>query len=209
VRRFLMLLVLSASACTPSPVPPEANQPAATLLRAEILARVASDQAVQREMMERAQNGQPIDAAATARRDSVFRSNLEWTRGVLAQHGWPGRRTVGEDGSHGVWLLLQHADQDLALQRTALQLLERAVAAGDASAKDFAYLTDRVRVAEGRLQLFGTQLDYDSKGCAASKPVEDPARLDQRRAAVGLEPIREYIRRTMDALGRSAQCSAQ
>jgi hypothetical protein len=105
--------------------------------------------------------------------------------------------------------LLQHADRDTALQRTALELLERAVSAGDASGRDLAYLTDRVRLAEGRLQVYGTQLDYDSSGCASPKPSENPGQLDARRAAVGLEPVAAYIRRAMETLGRAEQCRAK
>jgi hypothetical protein len=176
-------------------------------LRAEIASRVAMDQAVQRELSERIQAGQPI-GPASARQDSVFNANLQWMRLVLAQYGWPGRRLVGDEGSHGAWLLLQHADRDTALQRTALQLLENAVGAGDASSRDLAYLTDRVRAAEGRPQVYGTQLQYDSRGCASPKPSEDPAQLDARRASVGLEPVAQYVQTVMAALGRATQCAA-
>jgi hypothetical protein len=175
-------------------------------LRADIAARVATDQAVQRDLSDRIQAGLPVGAAA-ARQDSVFSANLEWMRGVMAQRGWPGWRLVGEEGSHGAWLLLQHADRDTALQRTALGLLENAVRSGDASRRDLAYLTDRVRVAEGRPQVYGTQLQYDNRGCASPKPTEEPAQVDVRRASAGLEPVAEYVRRTMAFLGRDAQCA--
>ena len=204
---FGVVIGLSMIGCAKSRVPRDARDAALPELRNEIAARVAKDQAVQRELGERIQAQQPVDAAV-ARRDSVFNANLEWMRLVLARHGWPGRRFVGDEGSHGAWLLLQHADQDTALQHTALKLLEGAVRAGDASARDLAYLTDRVRVAEGRPQLFGTQLEYDSRGCASPRRSEDPAQLDARRASVGLEPIAQYVQTTMVALGRAAQCAA-
>lgn len=175
-------------------------------LRAEIARMVAVDQAVQRQINERMQAGQAVGPADFARRDSVFAENLERMRVILANYGWPGRRLVGEDGSHGAWLLLQHADRDSALQRTALELLARAVNAGDASGRDLAYLTDRVRLAQGRLQVYGTQLDYDSRGCASPKPSENPGQLDARRAAAGLEPVAEYIQQVMETLGRADQC---
>ena len=178
-------------------------------LRAEIARMVALDQAVQQQINERTQAGQVVVAADFARRDSVFGANLERMRVILTTYGWPGRRLVGEDGSHGAWLLLQHADRDTALQRTALELLARAVSAGDASGRDLAYLTDRVRLAQGRLQVYGTQLDYDSRGCASPKPSENPGRLDARRAAVGLEPVAAYVQQAMEALGRAELCRAK
>ena len=55
-------------------------------------------------------------------------------------------------------------------------------------------------------QVYGTQLQYDSRGCASPKPSEEPAQLDARRASVGLEPVAEYVQTTMAALGRAAQC---
>lgn len=175
-------------------------------LRAEIARRVAADSAVQAQLGARIQAGQPIGPADYAPRDSVFGENLGRMRVVLATYGWPGYRLVGAEGSHGAWLLLQHADRDTALQRLALTLLERAVRARDASGRDLAYLTDRVRVAEGRPQVYGTQLDYDGRGCASPKPSEDPARLDARRAAAGLEPVAVYLERVMTAMGRAEQC---
>jgi hypothetical protein len=175
-------------------------------LREEIASRVAMDQAVQRELGDRIQAGQPI-GPASARQDSVFNANLEWMRVVLARYGWPGRRLVGEEGSHGAWLLLQHADRDTALQRTALQHLESAVRDNDASSRDLAYLTDRVRVAEGRLQVYGTQLQYDTRGCASPKPSEEPAQLDARRGSVGLEPVAQYVQTVLATLGRATQCA--
>jgi hypothetical protein len=204
-QRFLVMVV-AVVACAKPPTPRSAQREPPADLRAEIAARVATDQAVQRESSDRLQAGQP-PGLALARQDSVFNANLEWMRLVLAQYGWPGRRLVGDEGSHGAWLLLQHADRDTALQRTALRLLQNAVQSGDASPRDLAYLTDRVRLAEGRPQVYGTQLQYDSRGCASPRPSEEPAQLDARRASVGLETVAQYVRRAMIALGRDSLCT--
>lgn len=210
MRRFSaeVIIGIAVLGCAKAPTLQQAQGEPMSGLRAEIAFRVAMDQAVQRELSDRIQAGQPI-GPASARQDSVFNANLEWMRFVLAQYGWPGRRLVGDEGSHGAWLLLQHADRDTALQRTALQLLETAVRNNDASGRDLAYLTDRVRAGEGRLQVYGTQLQYDSHGCASPKPSEEPARLDARRASVGLEPVAQYVQTVMAALGRATQCAAQ
>jgi hypothetical protein len=201
-----IVIGIAVLGCAKPPTLHQAQGEPMSSLRAEITSRVAMDQAVQRELSDRIQSGQPI-APAVARQDSVFKANLEWMRLVLAQYGWPGRRLVGDEGSHGAWLLLQHADRDTALQRTALQLLETAVQADDASRRDLAYLTDRVRAAEGRPQVYGTQLQYDGRGCASPKPSEEPAQLDARRASVGLEPVAQYVQTVMAALGRATPCA--
>lgn len=205
MRKCVIALSVAFLDCTSS-VPRSAPAVAEPTLQREITARVAADQAVQQALGQRIQSGQPIGPADYARRDSVFGANLEWIRTVLSRYGWPGRRLVGDTGSHGAWLLLQHADRDTTLQRTALDLLARAVQGGDASPVDLAYLTDRLRVAEGRPQLYGTQLQYDNQGCASVKVAEAPTDLDSRRRSVGLPPVAEYLRATMVALGREASC---
>ena len=177
-------------------------------LRAEIARMVAADQEVQQEMLRRSSSGNELGPMDFRRRDSVLAVNTTRLRAILDANGWPGNSLVGAEGSHGVWLLLQHADEDVALQRSALVLLEKAVNAREASGSDLAYLTDRVRLAEGKLQVYGTQLQYDARGCASPKPSEYPAALDARRAVAGLMPMAEYLLKTMTALGRAAQCVA-
>lgn len=109
---------------------------------------------------------------------------------LIAEHGWPGRSRAGDDGANAAWLLIQHAD-DVELQERCLEMLERAVADGEASSPHLAYLTDRVCVNRGRAQIYGTQ--FDGRGDSfAPFPVEDPERLDERRASMGLEPFAEY-----------------
>jgi hypothetical protein len=76
---------------------------------------------------------------------------------MIAEHGWPGRTEVGEDGAHLVWLLVQNAAaSDPAFQRRCLDLLTAAVEAGEAARREWAYLTDRVLLAEGEPQEYGT-----------------------------------------------------
>ena len=60
-----------------------------------------------------------------------------------------------------------------------------------ASPAHLAYLEDRVRVHAGQPQLYGTQFTVTS-GTFGPYPIEDPQRLDERRAAAGLEPFAAY-----------------
>ncbi|MFD0821754.1 DUF6624 domain-containing protein, partial [Micromonospora zhanjiangensis] len=98
------------------------------------------------------------------------------------------------EAAGAAWLLAQHADQDPEFQRRCRSLLDHAVRAGEADPAHLAYLTDRVRRAAGEPQLYGTQFWHgpDGRGPLVVQPVEDPARLDERRRAVGLGPFAEY-----------------
>lgn len=110
----------------------------------------------------------------------------------------PGRRLVDEAGAHAAWLLAQHAPPDL--QEECLPLLRDAVARGDPSPVDLAYLTDRVLVHRGEPQVHGTQYQVRD-GVLELWTVRDPSGLDQRRAALGLEPEAENRARLLAAEG--------
>jgi hypothetical protein len=161
-------------------------------LRRELLARAEEDQRVRRLVAPPAGQYEvrlPDDLAEEWRR--VDTGNASWLDELLATRGWPGRTLVGADGAEAAWLLAQHADRDPELQQSFLEALRGAVAAGEASRANLAYLEDRVRVHEGRPQLYGTQFTV-TDGEFGPYPIEDPARLDERRADAGLDPFAAY-----------------
>lgn len=148
-------------------------------LRAELLRRMELDQ----------------EARLAGDRDrfaEVDAENLPWLRRVVAERGWPGSSLVDVDGAHAMWLLVQHATLDPAFMRECLDLLTAAVAAGDASCTDQAYLTDRVLLFEGEQQVYGTQMTRRD-GKWVPDDLRDPEDVDERRAAVGMEPLAEYL----------------
>jgi hypothetical protein len=72
------------------------------------------------------------------------------------------------------------------------------VKAGEASAADLAYLTDRVRVGENKEQVYGTQFRLVD-GKWQPFPIEDEKNVDERRKEVGLSTLAEY-RKTIEAV---------
>jgi hypothetical protein len=123
---------------------------------------------------------------------------------LIAEHGWPTVSLVGERAAHAAWLLVQHADARPELQERALALMRPLVASGEASGVDVAYLEDRVRVARGDAQLFGTQFGADENGVQRPFAIEDAARVDERRAELGLEPLAQYAQSLAEAYGGEA-----
>jgi hypothetical protein len=148
-------------------------------LRTELLRRRERDQAARLAR----------DADAMAEADA---ENLPWLKRLIDERGWPGRSLVGADGAHDVWLLVQHADADPAFQRRCLDLMALAADRGEASRTDLAYLTDRVLLAEGKPQEFGTQA-IGRDGRWVPRLLRDPDHVDERRAAVSLGPLAEYL----------------
>lgn len=160
-------------------------------LRRELLALVAEDQQARRSMFANGAQPTPEQIEQLA---AIDRKTTATMKAAIAKHGWPGRKLIGADGENAAWLLVQHADADVAFQKECLALLEKSVAAGDADPQHHAYLYDRVAVAEHRPQRYGTQF-MDGK----PQPIEDEANVDARRKAVGLGTMAEY-KQQMEAM---------
>lgn len=157
-------------------------------LRAELLARREEDQRIRKAV---AGPGMRLTREQRAEWQRIDEANTMWLNDLIDARGWPGRSLVGDDGASAAWLFAQHADRHPDLQRKFLELLRQAVAAGEASATDLAYMEDRVRVADGRPQIYGTQftavvVEY------GPHPIEDEEHVDERRASVGLGPLADY-----------------
>ncbi len=125
--------------------------------------------------------------------EAVHRRNAARLLEIVEDVGWPGSSLVGAEGAEAAWLIVQHAIGDPPLQRRCLPLLEAAAETGEAPRWQAAYLDDRIRVLEGRKQRFGTQMDAAPDGEPVPFPIEDPEGVDQRRAAIGLEPLAERV----------------
>jgi hypothetical protein len=165
-------------------------------LRAELERLRDEDQALRLKAMSVAnEHGRESDVYQTFREEAlaVEAKNLRRLVAILDEHGWPGVELVGEKAESGAFLLLQHAD--LATQRKYLPLLREATAAGDAPTTQLPLLEDRVRLREGKPQLYGSQIVPGEDGKPTVWPIEDEETVDERRATVGLEPLAEYVKR--------------
>jgi hypothetical protein len=165
-------------------------------LAQELAAMAAEDQKMRTETTKNAEGGlvHRMSVEERMRWSRCDVANSDRLREIMEEYGWPGESLVGVDGVRDAWLLAQHADHDLSTQRRALELLSHAVADGEASVRHEAYLIDRVRINEGREQLYGTQMAGFSDRLGVPWPIEDAGNLDRRRASVGLEPFAEYAK---------------
>jgi hypothetical protein len=168
-------------------------------LKDELLERLAADQNVRRYFCA------TEDESSARRCLDVDRANTAWLRSVIDSYGWPGIALVGRDGANAAFLIAQHSEDD-DFQRTCLQLIETAVRTDDADPAHLAFLMDRVRLREGRPQVYGTQgapQPFGSNGPIVPASIEDPDHVDERRSAVGLGPIREHFEELNRTYGRS------
>jgi hypothetical protein len=154
-------------------------------LRRELLALVTEDARVRQELAVEAS----LYEGYHPKMEAVHRRNAARLATILDEHGWPLPSLVGPEGAEAAWLIAQHAIGEPTFQRRCLRRLHAAAAAGDLPSWQPAMLEDRIRMFEGRPQLYGTQLEHDHEGRLRPYVIEDPERVEERRWAVGLEPL--------------------
>ncbi|MBI3468052.1 MAG: HEAT repeat domain-containing protein, partial [Planctomycetes bacterium] len=152
--------------------------------------KVTANKELMQQVTDASKQLRELDAKNTAR-----------MKEIVEGHGWPGKRLVGSDGAGAAWLLVQHADRDLPFQKRCLELLQT-MPTGEVEPRNIAYLIDRVRVAENKKQLYGTQFASSADGQFQPLPIEDADSVDERRAAVGLPPLKEYLAKAKEGLAR-------
>lgn len=119
--------------------------------------------------------------------------NVIKVEAILDKHGWLGPDSIGPRGTQTLFLVIQHAD--IKVQEKYIQGLRDAVKKGNAFPDELALLEDRVALREGKKQIYGSQIGTDNKtGKAYIFPIEDEINVDKRRAEVGLQPLKDYVR---------------
>lgn len=118
------------------------------------------------------------------KKDSV---NLIKVQSLLDNHGWLGPDSIGTAGNQTLFLVIQHADPKT--QEKYLPMMQKAVEDGRAEGSHLALLVDRVEMNNGRPQVYGSQIN----GNAVYK-ILDEVNVNKRWAAVGLEPLEEYVK---------------
>lgn len=170
-------------------------------LRVELIARAMQQQSTAQRLMaqRRTHVGYHPEIEALHAADADFLGR------TFERVGWPGRKLVGDDGAAAAMHLLQNSMSRPEVVRRGLELLMGAAEKNEASALDAAYLADRIRVFEGKPQIFGTQLDWGPDGKLAPAPVAEPEGVDRRRAGVGLGPLAAAVAETNAELARTGE----
>jgi hypothetical protein len=156
------------------------------------------------ELLNRSQKDQDMRNRAIERDmsqwdSSVDEQNTAYLETLVETSGWPTISAVGPEASQAAWLLVQYADHHLDFQAHCLELM-KALPQGEVSPRNIAYLEDRVRVAKGEPQLYGTQF-YKEGDDFGPRPIEDEATLEERRAAMGLETFEANKQRMIAIYG--------
>ncbi len=159
----------------------------AELIAKDLVSWAGEDLALRRHLIETGALFAGYDPQMKALHDI----NTDRLSDVIDRIGWPSAALVGERGAAAAWLIAQHAIGRPDFFRRCAALVGEAAERSEAPAWQFAMMTDRIRVYEGRPQVYGCQFDWDAEGQLSPLPIEDPEHVDERRRAVGLKPLAE------------------
>lgn len=123
-----------------------------------------------------------VQGAMDAEVSRLSAENVQTLVNMVPAEGWFSTTVYGEEAATGAFMVVQHADT--ALQKRFLPAIEAMAGRGEASKSFYALMYDRVAVAEGRLQRWGTQMQCVN-GRMQPFPTEDPEQLEARRAPMG------------------------
>lgn len=159
-------------------------------LRAELIERFTKDQKARRHWLANRSNRQAQRAVV-----AVDEDDIEWLYGVVTTKGFPTAAQIGELGVHNVWLLAQHADRAPKFQAELLAAFEQRHAEGELSGSDLSRFTDRVLVAQGKPQRYGTQFTPEQWARPDFGLPDDGAvrQVDANRRALGVMPLAAYV----------------
>lgn len=105
---------------------------------------------------------------------------------IIDIYGYPSKEIAGESSSIPFYIL---SFAPLAIKEKYLNEFILAADRGNISWKSLAYFIDKVKVAKGEMQVYGTSGSYDKDYHFILYPCIDPDNLNKRRAAVGLEKM--------------------
>jgi hypothetical protein len=154
----------------------------------DMMRSIPSDCARKKEILEQA-----LDEDQRLRRENQIKSeadilNQSRVISLIEQCGFPKESEVGSKGMQAVFLIVQHSNR-----RTREKYFPALKEVLDP--KDAALLEDRILLESGERQKYGTQIIFnDETNTYEVRAIDDPARVNERRKMVGLEPIEEYLK---------------
>ena len=170
-------------------------------LKAKLLRMGKSDQDIRNRMSSLPSSQQSILIPKMQKADAKLTQPLKF---IVEAKGWRTIALVGIKASQAAALILIHSP-DHDFQRNLIPEMQKLVEGRKIVGADIATLIDKVLVAEGKPQRFGTQFSWKDNGPMVMDAVEDAEYLDQRREMFSLPPMSLYKRMMADMYHREVQ----
>lgn len=130
----------------------------------------------------------------------IFAHDLENQRilkALLPRRGWFARKQYGARATEAAFFVVQHATNDPALMKDALRRMGVALRTKDVDPSQYALLFDRVALAEGRPQRFGTQWICEDGVIKLRGRAPDKRTIEENRKALAFDQSLEENRRSI------------
>jgi len=130
-------------------------------------------------------------------KQQIAKENYHTMQLLLEEYGWPKYSTVGKIAADAPLLVINHHESD-SVRKIYLQQIKLSCLKKEGSCMEFAKIQDRILVNEDKLQIYGMQFRYNEERTLEPFPIIDPEYVDQRRFEIGLEPLKEYLKRKIE-----------
>lgn len=118
-------------------------------------------------------------------------ARTKWLEENVGRHGWPNENNSTRAGAGNAALMVWQGDHDPAFQLRMLRVMEPLVATGEMEGWEFAEVYDGVMLELTGKQRYATHT-ICADGLRGPQILEDPARLNQWRSEMDMEPIEDY-----------------
>ena len=132
-----------------------------------------------------------------AYKQQIAKENYDTMQRLLEEYGWPKYSMVGKIAADAPLLVINHHESD-SVRKKYLAQIKQSCLDKEGSCMEYAKIQDRILVNEDKLQIYGMQFRYNEKRDLEPFPIIDPEYVDQRRSEIGLEPLKDYLKRKID-----------
>lgn len=130
-------------------------------------------------------------------KQQIGKENYVTITKLIEEYGWPIYSTVGELAADAPLLVINHHESE-AVRKKYLAQIKDACLEKEGSCMEFAKIQDRILVNENQPQIYGMQFRYNTQRNLEPFPIINPEQVDQRRKEIGLEPLKDYLKRKIN-----------
>lgn len=154
---------------------------------------------LQKQLLNMAQQSEQIQATQKSNATQSLKNmaadisqlHTQTLKEIVQLQGWPTKAQVTEQGVMAAFTLVSHSN-NLSFQQNMLPLIiESYINKQGLSGEAVAIFTDKVSIAQGKNQVFGTQADLIG-GEVVFFQIENEDSVDQLRAQMDMSTLKEY-----------------
>ena len=130
----------------------------------------------------------------------IDKSNTAKLKAIIKKYSWESKDLVRVEGVGAAFLVIQHSPDVVFKEKMLPYLKQSYLKSEGVSGQQVALLTDRVLIAQGKKQIYGTQADV-REGKVIFSPIEDESNVDKRRKEMKLPPLDFYLKIMKKCMG--------